>query len=412
VGLFAACALQRAGVPVQVVDTGIWPCAHTYGLALYPRTVDLLSQAGVAGEVLARGYQVHTLALYAGRERRAGIRVGDANGSPMVVLPQSILEAELEQALSRAGVHVQWRHKVMRVEPAGNNVRVCLNRYEKESCGYVVARTEWVVEKSWTTDVPFVIGADGYDSAVRRSLGLRFDEAAPCVWYAVFEFHCDADVQGEVRIAVGEKTTDVLWPLGDGWYRWSFQLPDYTDPETERLAAYRQRFGEPTDRIKDRLDGTTGEVNMLPDSRLAELVKERAPWFSGNIDEVGWRTIVRFERRLASAFGKDRCWLAGDSAHLGAPMAVQSLNVGLAESRDLSAAIVAALHDGRGMEPLREYENRYMAEWKRLHGLERTVEPLADVDPWVWENRDRLLPCLPGYGSDLSQLASQIGIRV
>jgi 2-polyprenyl-6-methoxyphenol hydroxylase-like FAD-dependent oxidoreductase len=330
----------------------------------------------------------------------------------MIVLPQSVLEAELEQALGRAGVQVQWRHKVMRVEPRADNVQVLVNRYEKESYGYVVARTEWVVAKSWTFEVPFVVGADGYDSAVRHSLGFKFPEVAPCAWYAVFEFRSDSDVRDELRIVLGEKTTNVLWPLGEGWFRWSFQLPDYIDPVVERFAKYRERFGEPTERIKDRLEGTSGDVNVLPNERLAQLVRERAPWFKGSIEEVGWRTIVRFERRLASGFGHGRCWLAGDAAHLGAPMAVQSLNVGLAEAHDLSAAIVDSVRNGRGTEPLQAYESRYLSEWRRLQGLDRAVEALPQVDPWVWENRDRLLSCLPAHGSELSLLAGQLGIRV
>jgi NADPH-dependent dioxygenase len=412
VGLFAAHALTRAGIPVQIVDTGIWAAAHSYALALHPRTVELLENAGLRAETVGRGHAVHTLAFYDSRERRAEVRVDNANGRPMLVLPQSALESELEDALARAGVQVQWRHKLMRVEPDGNRVKVFLNRYEKESGGYVIARSEWVVAKSWSTEVPFVIGADGYGSAVRRSLGLQFSEVGPPAWYAVFEFRSDAGTDDEVRVAVGDRTTDVLWPLGEGWFRWSFQLPDYTDPEVERLAKYRERFGEPTDRVKDRFQFTSGDVHLLSDSRLRQLASERAPWFTAPIHEVGWRTVVRFERRLASGFGSNRCWLAGDAAHLGAPIGVHSLNVGIAEARDLSEGIAAISGKGPDTDSLRDYESRYLAEWKRLHGIETTPEALPGADPWVWENRHRLLACLPASGPDLSSLASQIGLRL
>ena len=109
-----------------------------------------------------------------------------------------------------------------------------------------------MVAKSWTEEVPFVVGADGYSSSVRRSLGLTFPEVGPCAWYAVFEFRSSANVREEVRVALGERTSDVLWPLGDGWFRWSFQLPDFHSAEDDRLAKYRERFGEPTDRVKDQ----------------------------------------------------------------------------------------------------------------------------------------------------------------
>jgi NADPH-dependent dioxygenase len=412
VGLFAVHALTRAGLSAEVVDNGIWPCSHSYALALHPSTIQLLRDTGVTAATLDRGCALHTLAFYDGRERRAQVQLNRAKGGPLMVLPQSGLEAALENTLATSDVHVQWRHKVMRVEPAGDHVRVHLNRYEKESTGYVVARTEWVVARSWTVDVPFVIGADGYGSAVRRSIGIEFPEIAPCTWYGVFEFRSDADVPDEVRVVAGERTTDVLWPLGNGWFRWSFQMPDHVDPEVDRLSSYRERYGEPSERTKDRLQYTAGDVNVLPDSELKHLISERAPWFRGAIHEIGWRTVVRFERRLATGFGKGRCWLAGDAAHLGSPISVQSLNMGLLEARDLSDAIRAALRNGGGADMLAAFSNRYMAEWKRLQGVERLVEALPGVDPWVWENRERILSCLPAHHADLTELAGQIGLRV
>ena len=202
VGLYAAHSLARAGVSVQIVDTGMWPCAHSYALALHPRTVDLLSKSGLDVDT---GCEVETMAFYNGNGRRAEVQLDATSGKPMVVLPQSELEAQLEKALADAEIQVQWRHKVMRVEPAADHARVAIDRYEQESCGYVVARTKWVLDKSWTENVPFVIGADGYDSAVRRSIGIDFPEVAPCAWYGVFEFRSDADLPPEVRVVLHEK---------------------------------------------------------------------------------------------------------------------------------------------------------------------------------------------------------------
>ena len=404
VGLFAAHSLARAGKSVGIVDTGIWPCAHSYALALHPRTVDLLCKAGIPRAGFEEACPVRSLAFYDGAARRAEVAF---HGQPLLVMPQSALEGQLESALAAIDVNVDWRHKVMRVEQGTETVRASIDRYEQESCGYVVARSKWVVAKSWTVEVPFVVGADGYDSAVRRSLGIEYPEVAPWAWYGVFEFSSDADLPNEVRVVVGAGTTDVLWPLGNGLFRWGFELTD-VDPDVASDVTYRHRFGQPSERNKDRTHDTIGEVNILPDHRLRELIAERAPWFKGNVGEIGWRTLVRFERRLATAFGKDRCWLAGDSAHLGNPIGVQSLNVGLAEARDLCEAIAG----GGSNEALREYDARYTAEWRRLQRPEWAVESGDGVDPWVWENRNRLLPCLPAYGGDLSELAGQLGLIV
>lgn len=402
VGLFTAHALVQAGVPVRIVDTGIWGCAHSYALALHPRSVDLLRKAGIR---LDERYGVSTLALYDNASRKAAVHLE----RPMLIVPQSILEGHLENALAEKGVNVQWRHKVMNVEQGAEAAKVSLNRYEKESVGYVVSRSEWVVDKSWTEEFPFVIGADGYGSAVRRSLGFTFPEVGPCSWYAVFEFRSDAGSADEVRVAMAERTADVLWPLGEGWYRWSFELPDYHSAEDDRLAKYRARFGEPADRVKERLESTTGDINHLPDSMLRGLIAERAPWFTGSIEETGWRTAVRFERRLASGFGRGRCWILGDAAHLAGPIGVQSLNVGLAEAAELSTAVAEAVRAG-GTKALTAWEAKYMVEWRRLQGIDGAVSSDGGADEWVWSNRARILPVLPASGPDLSALASHLGL--
>jgi NADPH-dependent dioxygenase len=412
VGLFVAHSLTRAGIPVHIVDAGMWPCAHSYALALHPRAVELLSSAGIDGGLLESGRQIRSFALYDERGRRAEIDLTRGTTHPMIVLPQSALEAHLESAINQAGVHVQWRHKVMNVDSNHAAVQVALNRYEKESCGYAIAHTEWAVAKSWTESIPFVVGADGYNSSVRRSIGLKFPEVAPCAWYAVFEFHSEVSVQNEVRVVLGDDTTDVVWPLGEGLFRWSFEMPGYVDAEVDRLAKYREHFGMPSNRTKDRVHFTTGDVDELSDGQLTEFVAQRAPWFEGRINGVQWRTIVRFERRLSTAFGKDRCWLAGDAAHLGGPVGVQSLNVGLAEANDLSSALVGALQNGHGEDLLAAYNDRYLAEWKRLSGAAGDIEAIGQVDPWIWKNRNRLLSCLPAHGADLTALAAQLGLQV
>ena len=130
VGLFAAHALTRAGLPVRVVDNGIWACAHTYALALHPRTVELLRKAGFGAELLGQGWPVRTLAFYDQEKCHAEVQLSGRSGQPIIILPQSVLEAMLEKALSESGIHVRWRHRVVRVEPHGDTARVHLNRYE------------------------------------------------------------------------------------------------------------------------------------------------------------------------------------------------------------------------------------------------------------------------------------------
>src|SRR5205807_2160537 len=100
-------------------------------------------------------------------------------------------------------------------------------------------------------------------------------------------------------------------------------------------------FGHfPTKRLKDRVPASVewGVPPVLDKEHLKSLIAERAPWSSGSIDALSWRTIVRFEERLVSRFGDGRIWLAGDSAHLARPVGVQSMNIGLLEANELAGS--------------------------------------------------------------------------
>jgi 2-polyprenyl-6-methoxyphenol hydroxylase-like FAD-dependent oxidoreductase len=415
VGLFTALCLHKLGVSVRIIDTGIWPCAHSYALALHPHTLDLLRGLRLLEPVLERSYPIGSVGLYDGKGQRASLLVGDTSDRAkcIAVLPQDALEGLFERALDEAGIQVHWRHELSSVADQGIDVKVTVDQYEKESRGYVVARTEWVVASSREFEVPFVIGADGYNSGVRRALGFQFRETGPAAYYAVFECQTDAELGNEMRLVFGDGTTDVLWPLGNNSCRWSFQLRDYEDPEADRLKEYLSMYGFPTKRSKDRLaTAEFGQLPVLDAANFQQLLAERAPWFRGSIEELTWRTVVRFERRLASAFGKGRLWLAGDSAHLTGPAGIQSLNSGLAEGYDLANAITAVLKDGKPVSSLDDHNRRWSAVWHKLQGTGGEIAVIGAADPWIRDHASQLIGAMPAIGPQMREMAEQVGLVV
>src|SRR5437764_4408244 len=100
VGMFAALALAKRRVPVQIVDTGLWRCSHSYALALHSQSLDLLKKVGLSGQLLAAANPVHSIGFYDAAGFKAQIRTHD-NGStaPLAVMRQSALEDLLEKAL-------------------------------------------------------------------------------------------------------------------------------------------------------------------------------------------------------------------------------------------------------------------------------------------------------------------------
>jgi 2-polyprenyl-6-methoxyphenol hydroxylase-like FAD-dependent oxidoreductase len=399
VGLLAALVLAKRGVRVEIVDRDWRTGAHSYALALHGHALKLLAGCGVFQDVLQRATRVHSVGLYAGADRKAEFCLSDDGDemSALVVLRQDILERLLEEALHDLGVDVQWNHEVTRLAPHDDRVDVTIDTLEKASTGYAIARQEWTVKKSAHLSVPLVIGADGHRSLVRRALGIEFAQVGPSQHYAVFEMKTDVDLDAEMRLMLGEQTTDVVWPLPDRFCRWSFQLLDVSAPTAPR--------------VKDRLAVQIGRTDFaaLATDNFRSLLAQRAPWFTGHIEEITWRLVVFFERRLASRFGSGRVWLAGDAGHTTGPAGMQSMNVGLGEAWQLAEIMASILRDGQSPAQFQEYNCERLAQWRQLLGLEGGLHPGPDTDPWIAQNFDRLLSCLPASGDDLERLTQQVG---
>jgi len=401
VGLATALALARSGIAVRVVDAAWRPAGQSYALALHPASLALLDGMGLAGRVLDRAVHVRRIGFFDRDGRRVSLPLHGLNQdfSFVAVLPQARLERLLEEALRESGVEVQWSHRAAGFEQDGEQVRVRLDRLVKESVGYSVAHTEWVVAGSKHLEVPFVVGADGHRSLVRRALGIDFPEVGEPQHFGLYEFKTDADLEGELRVVFNETDTDVLWPLPDGWCRWSFELPGSEIPEEARE--------------KSRLAVTIGtdRYPVLEPGRLGELLAARAPWFEGSIDEIRWRMAVRFERRLATAFGRGRVWLAGDAAHLHHPAGNQSMNVGLREGCELAAILAGVLRRGEPLDRLERFDAERAVEWRRLFQLGGGLTPAASADPWLAGHASRLLSSIPVSGSDLDALVERLGFE-
>lgn len=414
VGLFTALALARRNVNVRIIDTGVWACTHSYALAVHPQALDLFAQLGLKERILADSYPVRRIAFCDKDGTRVALDAGDAE-HPLAVVRQDALENLLEEELEKLGVRVGWRHEAAAVSQSADHARVTVQKFEKESRGYIVAHTEWVVAKTWDLEPKFVVGADGYNSRVRRTLDAEFPEVAPAQYFAVFEFKTDADLQHTVRVALDGGTMNVLWPLPGGAARWSFELPDYSPAAADPVEALRKAgFGDfPSERQKDRVLLSHGaDLPVLDEEHLRQYLRERAPWFTGSIEKLTWRIVVRFEHRLAKRFGAGRLWLAGDAAHLTGPAGVHSMNLGFWEGGDLAARLESVLRGGAGADTLPSYDGRWQEVWKQLHGLERTPAPGPQTDGWVAQHASQILASLPAWGAAYEDMASRLGLTL
>jgi 2-polyprenyl-6-methoxyphenol hydroxylase-like FAD-dependent oxidoreductase len=377
VGLVAALFLQEHGVRAEIVDMHQRTTPHSYALAIHPRALRTLGEAGLADALVRSGRTLTKVAYYDGSQRRAEIDFAAlTTGHPyLLVVRQSELEKAAEDALRRKKLKVLWSHRLESIDTSEGKVRADVAKLDQVGTGYAVARSEWVVAHRETARPSFVIGADGYDSTVRRLAGIEMtSHGAPQV-FSVYEIEAAGELPSEVRVILDPDATSVYWPLEQGRCRWGFQIKDQS-----KHAATMERLGQ--------------------------LLAARAPWWTARPTEIYWSTLGLFESRLARSFGAGSVWLAGDAAHQAAPVGVHSMNSGLVEAREIATGMSRILRSGGAVSLLEASAAASRAAWQALLGGE--VRALPGADPWVATNAARICSCIPASGDDLDTLLGQI----
>jgi 2-polyprenyl-6-methoxyphenol hydroxylase-like FAD-dependent oxidoreductase len=383
VGLVAALLLQQHGVRVEILDMHRRTTQHSYALAIHPRTLRVLDEAGLSEGLIGAGRKLTTVAYYEGPERRAEIDYSALSSKHpyLLVVRQSLLERAAEEALLRKKVKVLWGHRLQALTVDGGTLRAEVAKLDQVATGYPVARSEWVVVGSETIRPTYVIGADGYDSAVRRMSDIEMEEHGPGQIFSVYEIEAAGELPAEVRVIVDPDLTSVYWPLEEGRCRWGFEIRD----ASEHAASIE---------------------------RLEQLIAARAPWCTARPTQIYWSTLALFERRLARSFGNGGVWLAGDAAHQAAPVGVHSMNSGLVEARELAARISRIQREGGAPSLLEEFATEAHQAWQGLLGAGLALRALPGAAPWVRQTGARIVACIPASGDDLEPLLEQIGLTV
>jgi 2-polyprenyl-6-methoxyphenol hydroxylase-like FAD-dependent oxidoreductase len=356
VGLMAALRLREQGIEVRIIDQQSEQAAHTFPVVLHPATLRLLDSLGLSDVLFWRGRPVSQLAVYTEGERRAVLDLPKVAGisSGALTLPQDVLRNALTVALGNRGVAIEWNTRLASLSQDGQAARGWL---EGRPPGPHPDDANATTATSF--EAAYVLGCDGYDSAVREALGIRLIEYGSLHSYAFFDAStCRAG--SEAQLVVSELSSNAFYPLQGGLARFSFQL--------------------------------TSSLDRAPDlDALRELIAARLPWHQEHVDTCEWRV-----------------WLAGEAAHLTGPLGVQSLNVGLDEASELAVRIGDTLRHPSRQSFGEDYEAARTTQWRELLGVTERASLGARSPAWAWRNLSRILSCLPASGSDLDDLLDQL----
>jgi 2-polyprenyl-6-methoxyphenol hydroxylase-like FAD-dependent oxidoreductase len=376
VGLFAALSAARRGLRVTVLEQNFRGTAPGHAALLHASSLRLAAELGLSERLLAEGKVIERVDVYVDDTRVKSLDLA----RPALTIAQNVFEEVLLKVLREEDVEFRSPCEATTLTRSASSVQARVVRREFNTLGAPAHDGEWSPVESSLIDADFVIGADGYHSRVRASLGFDTLDVGATETFAMFEGPRPM-VESTIALGFRDGLGSAALPLAHHRGRWGFQLDT--------------------------------AFSAQPDiEQLRTLLAERAPWHEQAPTEVEWSTVTHFERRLARRFGSGRVWLAGDAAHITSPFGGQSMNGGLSEASDLVEHMAACLLEGKSLANLEQLAATREREWHKLLGFNVQFDAAASAPAWLRENARRIVPTLPASGPDLQQLLSQLGLTV
>jgi 3-(3-hydroxy-phenyl)propionate hydroxylase len=298
VGLTAALALGRRGIPVVLLTAEPELLMELRGSTFHPPTLDLLDEFGVVPRMIEVGLKAPTWQF---RDRETGpvatfdlsLLAGDTNHPYRVQCEQWKLMRFLADELRKLpGSDVRFGHQVTSVRQNDDAVTVTADT----SAGPV------------SLEGRYVVAADGARSAVRRSLGVEFEGFT----YPELFLIASTDFPFEKTL------TDIAYV-------------NYIADPLEWLVLLRVpglwRVLVPAADTPDRDQLLSDEV-LQP--VLQRVVPRDEPY------AIAHRSVYPVHQRVAKHFRHGRVLLAGDAAHINNPLGGMGMNGGIQDAFNLS----------------------------------------------------------------------------
>lgn len=294
-GAMLAAELRLWGIDVLVLERETARSPVIRSLGLHARSVELLDQRGQLEAFLAVGVRHPLRTSFAGIDRPAPPDLDTAHGF-VLGIPQPETDRLLEEHAVAVGAEVRRGVAVEALEQDDDGVTVRL-------AGGGAERTR------------FLVGCDGGRSMVRRAAGIAFEGEAATTSWLLAEVALDVDVPTALAVSTEVRKTDLAFgigPVADGVFR---LVVREAEPQEGREVTL--------DAVQERLRAVAG----------TDLGAHGARWLSRFSDAT----------RLAARYRDGRVLLAGDAAHVHAPLGGQGLNLGIQDAVNLGFKLAAAV---------------------------------------------------------------------
>jgi 2-polyprenyl-6-methoxyphenol hydroxylase-like FAD-dependent oxidoreductase len=337
-GMMLAAELTLAGTDVLIVERrASFKLESARSRGLHSRTIEVLDQRGVVDRFLVEGNAVQVQAF-------AGVRL-DISDFPTrhnygMALPQSRFERILAGWLDELGVPI---------------LRECeVTGFTQDDSGADVALSD-----GKSLRAQYLVGCDGGRSAVRKAAGIDFAGWDPTTRWII------AEVEMEEVPEFGLRGGGGIGPAEDGRVGVTLIVPDLDRTDEPTLQDVRDALV--------RVDGKDYGVHS-------------PHWISSFTDMT----------RQAVGYRTGRVLLAGDAAHVHAPIGGQGLNIGVQDAVNLGWKLAQVVNGTSPVSLLDTYhhERHPVAARALQHTMAQTV----------LQRRDERIQALVDVMSELASL--------
>jgi 3-(3-hydroxy-phenyl)propionate hydroxylase len=315
VGLTAGNELLRHGARAMIVDKAPAIREVSKAMILHVRTQEVLDKVGIAERARREAQPLTEVVVHAYGKHIGSWDVDDFD-SPYrhpLIIGQNRTQHLMLDLLHERGGSVHWNTEAVSFKMDSDGVTSTLKTIDPAT----KAETEKTVRSR------YIVGAEGSNSLVRRSLNFTFEGER----YSGEQF-----IQADCKIRWSlPKGRSYLFLTADG-YMMVIEFPDdvvrifisLPDQNAAGAAAAATQLGA--------VEATTEEPTL--DEIRYHL--ERLTGFSCELSDATWLARYRTSHRYSNRFSHGRAFIAGDAAHVHVPIGGQGMNTGIQDAFNLA----------------------------------------------------------------------------